>query len=109
VSKIKDPTIYKNLDCSTVHITKQDGKLLDQRDCPLSIQNVDYGWMVYCRADNNMLTAEELESLTKFGFSEAFIDLFTIARFHGCKWLDLDCDGMTYDDLPKFAWEKDNE
>jgi len=27
-----------------------------------------------------------------------------LARKSGCKFLQLDCDGIEYDDLPKFDW-----
>ncbi len=101
---MKTPHVYKNLDCSTVHITKADSVLLNGRDIGLSIQNTDYGWLVFCGTNDGIKNIRE--GLKAAGFSLAFVDLFLQARQLGCKWLDLDCDGMTYDDLPKFEWEK---
>jgi len=100
---IKDPSSYRNLDACTAHITKQDSKLLDNRDCPLAVHNTDYGWLVYCGSDSDKNVRDGLKW---FGFSLAFIELFMYARREGYKWLDLDCDGWVYEELPKFEWEK---
>jgi hypothetical protein len=32
------------------------------------------------------------------------INLLEIARGNSCKFLQLDCDGVEYDDLPTFSW-----
>ena len=38
------------------------------------------------------------------GFSDALYNLLSLARKNGCKYLQLDCDGVEYDDLPTFKW-----
>ena len=93
---------YKVMECSTAHITKHDGKLLDARDCTMAVQNTDYGWFVYCSGVRS--NRELRDALEYFGFSRAFINLMVAARNQGCKFLDLDCDGWVYDKFPKFDW-----
>ena len=37
-------------------------------------------------------------------FSESFINLYERAVHSDADWMKLDCDGMIYDDLPKYVW-----
>lgn len=44
------------------------------------------------------------KALKNLGYSDAFANLLTLARQSGCKYLQLDCDGIEYADLPTFDW-----
>jgi hypothetical protein len=95
---IKDPYIRKAIDASTSHITMGDDKLFKWKDCPICTYPYEYGYRV-CVSTDEDLTA----SLRQFGFSEAFINLYSIARNKSCD-LILDGDGIVYSDLPTFEW-----
>ena len=96
---MKEPFITKNLDVSTAHITKEDSELLNQK----RIQNL---LIVYPYREGYFIYVPEydLTQLKKTGFSKAFINLMKQTAKAGCKYLQLDCDGMTYDDLPTYNW-----
>ena len=51
-----------------------------------------------------LLRKETLLSLAKEGYSEDFIFLVELAIANGCKFLQLDQDGIEYEDLPTFDW-----
>jgi hypothetical protein len=42
--------------------------------------------------------------MEKFGFSGEFINLVKIAHENDCKYIQIDCDGLRYKDLPAFDW-----
>jgi hypothetical protein len=38
------------------------------------------------------------------GYSQAFIELLKLTRYHECIYLQLDRDGVEYEELPLFSW-----
>jgi hypothetical protein len=111
----KDLFIVKVLEASTSHITKEDDKLLRREDLSaLAVYDVKggktrYGYLIYTGLDDGTSIQEELLSFTltslkAAGFSDALFNLLSLARKAGCKFLQLDCDGVEYDDLPTFDW-----
>jgi hypothetical protein len=51
-----------------------------------------------------MVPEDFYSSLEKEGYSKAFVELLKLAKANGCKFLQLDGDGIQYDDLPSFEW-----
>jgi hypothetical protein len=111
---IKKPFIVKAFEASSSHITPKDDKLLKQKDlCSLATYEVRgggilYGFLIYTGLKDNT-SIHEMRSFSDKaikaeGYSKAFINLLKIARKNGCKFLQLDCDGVEYDDLPTFDW-----
>lgn len=110
----KDLFIVKVLEASTGHITKEDDKLLrrDGQD-DLAVYDVKggkirYGYLIYTGLDEGSIREEDSSftkaSLKAAGFSDALFNLLSLAKKAGCKFLQLDCDGVEYDDLPTFNW-----
>ena len=106
-----DPLIVKCFEASTIHITKQDDALLNREDLSafaiyvVKGGSISYGYLVYTGMDDdleNWLGTKKIAE--EAGFSQAFTALIDLARQSGCKFLQLDCDGVEYDDLPKFNW-----
>jgi hypothetical protein len=111
----KDLFIVKVLEASTSHITAQDDRLLKQEDMSaLAVYDVkggetQFGYLIYTGLEDGTSIQEELLSFTQAslkaaGFSDALYNLLSLAKRNGCKFLQLDCDGVEYDDLPKFDW-----
>lgn len=96
----KTPFITKNMDTSTGHITSNDNKLLTENadDCPVTYYKYEYGYLVFVPEQ------DEGKAALDFGFSKEFVSLLEIARKNQCKYLQLDSDGITYEDLPTFDW-----
>jgi hypothetical protein len=110
----KDLFIVKVLEACTSHITQEDNKLLGQEDlADLVVYNIkggktQYGYLIYTGLEEGTSVQEEQSftqaSLKAAGFSDALYNLLSLARKNGCKFLQLDCDGVEYDDLPTFNW-----
>lgn len=103
------PVIIRSMCCSTKHISKKDSCLLDRDDCPVSVDEYEYGAYVNTgwypgTPEPDSLPAERERELSKFGFSAEFIWLTALAYAADCKYLVLDCDGTVYAQLPKFNW-----
>lgn len=107
VASIKNPEIFKVFDASTGHITKKDDELLkgfdDDPMHPCIIYSYAEGYFIFVFYDKDSLS-EKKEELKEFGFSQEFVNLFEIASKAGCKFLNLDCDGPAYSDIPTFTW-----
>jgi hypothetical protein len=110
----KDPFIVKVFEASSCHITQQDDKLLKRDDLSalavydIKAGKVRYGYLIYTGLEDNN-AVEELkdftkEAIAKDGYSTALINLLELAKKNGCKFLQLDCDGVEYEDLPRFNW-----
>jgi len=110
----KDLFIVKVLEACTSHITEQDNRLLKREDlADLAVYDikggkVQFGFLIYTGLEEGTSVQEEQsftqESLKAAGFSDALYNLLSLARKAGCKFLQLDCDGVEYDDLPTFDW-----
>lgn len=99
----KEPRIVKVFEASSCHITGEDDKLLKREDAYISSYEVRgggvlYGFLIYTGLDDTT-SDNKVE-----GFSDAFNNLLKLAKDNGCKFLQLDCDGVEYEDLPKFDW-----
>ena len=108
----KNPFVFKSLDASTAHISKSDNELLrlNSLEKPVKgdfqcVHGHLFGYFVY--ATN--LTLEEKRVLYVAGYSKEYIELLGKATKLDCKFLALDGDGITYDDLPAFDWEKPDD
>jgi hypothetical protein len=114
MNNIKNPFIVKVFEASSCHITKNDDKLLKREDlCSLSVYRVKggdilYGFLIYTGLEDNT-SVDEMKSFSDTaikteGYSDALLNLLMMAKRNGCKFLQLDCDGVEYEDLPKFDW-----
>ena len=86
---------------STGHITENDDSELTWNSFALPNKEVttyhyEYGFRVW--ADPNQEPTEDTD------LSASFWELFEIAKEQGCKWLVLDVDGATYENLEQFDW-----
>jgi hypothetical protein len=107
------PFIAKAFEANTCHITKNDDKLIkatchaykdsDVECKELIVHPYEEGCFIFADYDKSEVKWV-YKTLKKEGYSTALINLLKIARFHGCKYLQLDCDGVQYDDLPTFKW-----
>lgn len=104
----KKPHITTNFDCSTGHITKKDDELIKKSrkdpEHPLIVYFYKEGYFIFCYYEDHTDMKEKIEELEKYGFSKEFIHIFSVSRNLFCKYLQLDCDGTTYEELPTFNW-----
>jgi len=104
---MKNPFIIKALEVNSTHITESDNEiLLNAEDCPLATYKmvggeISYGHMIYTGLDDDFFSPDDLKTA---GISEALISLLNFARENNCKFLHVDEDGETYEDLPAFDW-----
>lgn len=93
------------------HIRTEDNELLTritqgiQDESELMVDGHDYGFRVYVPVD---YTDEDFQAVVnsalKEGLSEEFCNLLHISRAHKANWMKVDCDGLFYNQLPKFSW-----
>ena len=97
---------FKVMDCSTVHISNNDARLLEKAlagsDGPVLVVWYPEGYFVYTASGWSKSRAQK--ELVAAGFSQAFADLMVIASEAGAKWLNVDADGPEYKGLQKFDW-----
>ena len=109
------PTITKNFDVSTTHISERDDEIILATarsykkglfvNPPTDLIVYDYveGFFVFAAIEDD--EAENFyTTLEGQGLSHEFIALLRQAKSLGCKYLQLDRDGETYDNLPTFKW-----
>ena len=99
---IRNPHVTNVLDISTGHITKHDTELLDESDgnnCPAIAYKYAEGYFVYC-GDKTI----DFDDFRLHGFSPSFVAVLRFANSIGCKHIQFDRDGTTYDDLPSYCW-----
>ena len=99
-----DPFIVKCFEANTCHITLTDNQCLrrdikTEHNPTLIVYPYEYGYFIFTDFEPEILE-ETLLSLEKEGYSKHFINLVKLARQHGCKFLQLDGDGVEYSDLP---------
>ena len=92
-SKLK-PFIAKCFEASTFHITQRDSVLIHATDQAYKEGTWD---------DNEV--EEMYTTLKGQGFSNELIELLKLAKYHNCKYLQLDRDGVVYEELPVFDWD----
>ena len=99
----KTPYIVNSLDISTGHITQQDDIQLkaDVAGCgadALIVYDYAEGYFVY------IPDKDDIPGLVNAGYSQELINILLRGRELGCKYVQFDCDGTTYADLPYFDW-----
>lgn len=117
MNSIKDPFIVKVFEASSCHITQEDDALLQREDlsslATYKVKGGDtlYGFLIYTGLEDTSIVEDTRVSdmantnwVKAEGFSDAFINLLKLAKKNGCKFLQLDCGGVEYEDLPKFEW-----
>jgi len=90
-----DHDIVKVLELSTCHVSLETSQAMNADTIDWPMDNVDYGWLVYCR----FADAEDLKRLPK--------DLAAAIRMgheRGCKFLKFDCDASIIDGLTEYLW-----
>lgn len=94
--------VYTTLVLSTTHISQEDGARLDIGSdiysSPMIVRGDEYSWRIYIAVNNVADAAMNMK------MSPEFIDLIKLAQVHGCRYLELDRDGQTYEGLPTFNW-----
>lgn len=100
--------IDKIMKLSTAHVSKSTADWLDAqglKNADWTIEDMGsihvgshaYGWFGYCHDE--------------FGedYPPSIIAVMEFARSRGCKWYNLDADADTYDELPVYDWEENDE
>lgn len=96
---IKNPTVFRVLDCSTGHITAKDNKLLREDRSPIIVaHDYEFGYFVYVPEDIDE------EGILAEGFSPSFVKLMKEAKTGRFDYIMLDRDGIQYDELEIFDW-----
>lgn len=94
IGKIKEPELFTCLNVSTTHMTAEDDRLIKSGDNEAISYQYAEGSFVYVGEDNDAFAV----------FSWAFVQVINEARRLGCKFVNFDCDGKVYPELPKFSW-----
>lgn len=97
---ITDPFVFKVLDISTGHLTKEDAERLGNESnkglAPV-YELHEYGWLVYVgEIEDNWQNEPEM--------SEHFVKVLETANELGCDYVRFDRDGREYPELQKFEW-----
>jgi len=96
-----DYAIYRYLDISTGHITKNDADLLRNDHEP------DGAFLIGKYSEGFILSLGEYTEVSNVvgrEFSKEFYDILNYAQLKGCCLLRLDADGMEFPNLPTFDW-----
>jgi hypothetical protein len=103
-----NPIVTMNFDVSTGHITAQDNVLLKKAvkdpEAPVIVYEYKEGYFVYVPIEGNEFDETEGPAMEKYGLSKTFINLLRETARLKCKYLQLDADGMEYENLPTFEW-----
>lgn len=101
--KLGDYGIYRYLDISTGHITKNDAEALKEQ-CGIRgaylIGTYDEGWVL------SLSETDDYEGDETFVdcYSPEFYQVLDYAKLQGCCLLRFDADGMEFPDFPTFEW-----
>lgn len=102
--------IDQMLTISSIHISKDTQKLLDEavkelsdlaiddNDMPPVHEKLGYGWFIACDPD----TDNEALGETWNDYPVDLVAAMRLAKEQGCFWLCIDCDGPEVDGLEKF-------
>ena len=94
---IQSPTIEKTLVISTGHISKNDMRLLDNtKEYPSTIIQHPGGYGTIIHISSDIIIPND--------FSSEFKEIINIALKLNCRWINFDCDGDIYKELPMFNW-----
>lgn len=99
--------IMHYIDLSTVHITRNDTKLLSERDfdyLELIVYKYPEGFFIFIGYEDDTLPYIT-EKFKEKGFSDDFLTLFSNAvKSHTATFLRLDCDGIVNENIPMHDW-----
>jgi hypothetical protein len=113
---MKKPLIFKVLDVSTGHMTKNDSELLDSDLSPLTAYPYGpndgtgpYGHLVHLtELDTHVPPSqqidEDLAPALKYGYSQELCNILREAKSLDCQYVRFDRDGEEYPELPTFDW-----
>lgn len=91
--------IYKYLDISTAHITKETDTYLQRKvrdnNSPLIVYKKECGYFVCVPYD-----LDEIEMYIPVDLTSCL----GLAKKHNCYWLVLDCDAEIIDELETYEW-----
>jgi len=82
-------------DMSTAHLPMSDRDILNGDIVPTLIGSYDYGWFV-----NACVPEDQVETLRRAGFSEAYINILTTLRNRKVYYICFDCDAPVWPDFP---------
>ena len=90
--------IYRMLDLSTCHITKEtnDALLEEKIQDVVYYQKPGYGFFIHI--------PECLEDVEDGDIPDDLFKCLVYALENRCDWINLDCDGVIEEDLPKYVW-----
>jgi hypothetical protein len=96
-------------DVSTRHITKKDGHLLGSKDAPFAMAELHSktGAIFYVPSKQGCSAAEfkeMLATMSRFGFSDEFQEIFRRLRRQGIPYVRFDADGADVEGAPEFNW-----
>jgi len=102
---------YKVADLSTKYITKEDGRLIGNKEAPGHIGSVDpifsseesSGDFFAVPSDDEILK-EQMQKMKEFGFSEHCLHIFEQLHGLGIPYVRFDGDGGEAAGLPFFDW-----
>lgn len=107
--------IEKMLIISTGHISAKDMENLtttDPHPYPYTVLPTEYGAIISLTSDMVIppkeqsiafISGKEIEPWVK-EYSPEFLDILRLAKAKDCTWINFDCDGSEYAELPKFNW-----
>jgi len=113
----ENPFLVKSLDISTGHLTEKDNSLLEEasKDPPPGLASANpviaystytEGYFVYCpdKEEGILDTMEGEYGYLSYGYSTQFVAILKRAQELGCKYVQFDCDGISYEDLEYYEW-----
>jgi len=94
---MNNPFIFRVLDISTGHMTREDSERLFAESEDLTAYELgEYGWLVY--------VGEIDDNWPEENWSGAFRNVLQAAKGLGCDYVRFDRDGREYEGLPTFDW-----
>ena len=92
----KELEINKELVLSTSHVPEHTATYLNfHEDTGFTVYQCEFTFRMHVSRGSGVHDCDEHPELQV---------LAKLAQEQGCKWLVLDCDGNTYDELPTFEW-----
>lgn len=123
---LEEVEIYTTLTVSTAHIPYRDNLMLQKAGTPdhpaektdpyyigsiahepvfavepLVVISTTYGYLVYC---SNIEDEGQVQAIVDYGYTTALTDLLQLGFAKGCRYVNLDCDGPTYESIQQFSW-----
>lgn len=98
--------INKELVLSTGHIQQATSEMLEMKDSMskelanvLSWERTEFGYRIHIPRDDG-----PVYDIAVSKFCPELPALMMLASLHDCKWLVLDQDGASHEELPQFEW-----